>query len=212
MEYSVERQQLGSTSLIISLLKVLAVLAIIYNIFRNRERTAITIVSASMIIIWACIVHTFYSGYGGLAMVLLGIIVGALCSARHYRSGRIKLEDFITSIAIGGLTGPVGAFLLFMIVFLLNAVEHVMHAGTTRILERHAASLADSSMIYHMEEYKSPLTKIGAGIAARSGRSASSQTEKSGTFIDFDFGNLTFPWSAKVALATLTVMFIGTLV
>ena len=198
--------------MIISLLRVLAVLAVLYNIFMNRKRTRVTIVSASMIIIWACVAHAFHSGYGGLATVFLGIIVGALCSVSHYRTGRITLEDFITSIAIGGLTGPAGAFLLFMIVFLLNVAEHIMHAGTTRILERYAASLVNSSMFYPMEEYKSPLTKIGSGIAAISGRTSTDPIEASGTFTGFSIENLTFPWSAKVALATLSVMFIGTLV
>jgi hypothetical protein len=202
---------LGSTSLIINMLKVLAVLAVCYNIFVNRGKPIVTFATASMIIVCACITHAFNAGYAGLAMVLLGIIVGVLCTVSHYRSGRITLEEFITSIAIGGLTGPVGAFLLFMIVFLLNVAEQVMHAGTTRILERHARTLIDSSMLYPMEEYKSPLTKIGSGISARSVRSGTSPIGTTGIIPGFNIENPTLPWSAKVALATLSVMFIGTL-
>ncbi|MCK4538324.1 MAG: hypothetical protein KAV42_05950 [Candidatus Krumholzibacteria bacterium] len=203
---------MGPTSIIISLLKVLAVLAVFYNIFMNRERTIVTIVSASMIIVWACIARVLYSGYGGLAIVLLGIIVGALCSVSRYRSGRIKLEDFITSMAVGGLTGPVGAFILFTIVFLLSVFERVMHAGTTSMLERHATSLVEPSMLYPVEEYKSPLAKIGSGIATRPGRTTTNPIEALGIPPGFSIENLTFPWSAKIALATLSVMFIGTLV
>lgn len=197
----------------IDYLNVIAIVVILIAVFREMHGrsaynfTLLTIISAS------AAVHAANSGISGIVFVAAGMAVAAICNYSGLRYSATNRRRFLISVMIGAVVGPAGAFFIFMIVLIMNLLQGFLRASTTSVRDRYATCLADGSMVPGWEEARSPVARIeakrfGSEEIDKPGRCGSTPGSESGSLCTYH----AFPWSAKIAIATLTVLLSGVFV
>ncbi|MBN1164888.1 MAG: hypothetical protein JXB45_09940 [Candidatus Krumholzibacteriota bacterium] len=196
-------------------LKILAILFVLISASGrfNRKKllnlATLTIIPLSILIYWSG------EGTAGLLFSLSGLTVASCCSLPFFWRDKITLTELLTSGAMGGIIGPFGSALVFLIMLTLYLTQQLLNAHTTLISDRFSHFDLGFGATFTTTDHKSSLTRIEAKrIMLAETRNFDVETSSLRFHdgipaTDPDSGHRTLPWGGKLALATLAILITG---
>jgi len=206
-------EELLRLSITLKLIAVLFILTVVLN--RSMNRTSRWVISC-LLLISAGMIHYFRVGYAGILFTASGAGIAYLLTLPLERINRISREDLIVSTAIGGVLGAVGYALCFLICLVLFAVQQLMKAEKSSLLDWFFTRGTRRNVNVIMQDEKSALALIEA-------KKIMSRECEACRGVDLNeigiCGNLHqhrgqwrndfLTWCEKLALAALTVLMAG---
>jgi hypothetical protein len=179
----------------------------------ERKRLYWTIVPVYIITL---ILHTICSGITGFAWCIAGGGTAFILTYGLYRMRRITESELLISLVVGTLLGPAGYAAAFAIASILLIAQHVMRAEVAPATHILFPTPSSQGCRVLCKNEKPSLAEIEAGkilneddadLMNPNGQHDRRNQEGYISEGDHDWGLL--PWRAKLALAALTVLFIG---
>ena len=206
-------EELFKLSITLKLIAVLFILTVVLN--RSMNRASRWVISCLMLIS-AGTIHYYRVGYTGLLFTATGAAIAYLLTLPLERINRISREDLIVSTAIGGVLGAVGYALCFLICLVLFAVQQLIKAETSSLLDWFFTRDSRRNVNIIMQDEKSALAVIEAKkIMSRECEACRNMDmNEIGTCGDShmhwgQWKNEFLTWREKLALAALTVLMAG---
>ena len=199
-----------------STLKILAVLLVLASAserFRLKKGAAVItflLIPAPIIIYW------YSEGINGMLFSIYGLSVAFLCGFPFLLSKKVTFAELSISLTVGGIVGPLGSLLIFLIVFTIYIVQYILGSDTTTVNDHLLNHTFNFDTVFSAEDKKSPLARIEAKkiLLAEcrnySGMGSAAINLNNGIpSIHYFIKHQTLTWGAKLALATLSILITG---
>ena len=197
---------------VLNVLTSIFIMTVLYGI--GRYRFQIIIALAALVI--ALAVFGIADGTDGLIYSLAGAGAALFLMIPLLLLGYVSRNDVIVSVALGGALGAVQYVIAFCIATAFLSIQRMFRIGArSRAAEAVTEASPDGAELVALDE-KSALVEIEAmrilrmdgkdvaGALCAAGNPEGASSGEAGTY-----GSL-LPWSAKLAVATLVVLMIGT--
>jgi hypothetical protein len=207
---------MGTGDLMTTTIKLTAAIYILLIAMRRIPKTKPAWLITAAVCMVVTSAHMYVHGLPGLFMSISGAAVSILLSIPLYRQNRISRSELIPSLAVGCILGPVGYSVAYLIAFTLFAVQYWLKAEKFIAGDRRLRTASPGGPDIIAADEKSALARIEARkiLHGDNAQNAGDDLPRD-RLEDYIYRHYphrqenTFPWGAKLAVASLVVLMMG---
>ncbi|MCK4236231.1 MAG: hypothetical protein KAX38_03865 [Candidatus Krumholzibacteria bacterium] len=199
-----------------TILKLFTVLFIVTAALDKSRDGKATWIFALALIVASAAIHHFRDGFNGFLFFISGVTAAFVLTFVLYRLKHITLTELVISCAIGGILGPAGYSIAFIIAFSLLTIQHLLKADKLPLSNRLFFNNVNGRSSSLIRDEKSALAEIEAKKILRNDDNGFERYGcpdiRPGPGSEDADGcpcREMLPWRAKMALAVIAVLMIG---
>ncbi|MBN2185816.1 MAG: hypothetical protein JW746_10880 [Candidatus Krumholzibacteriota bacterium] len=193
-----------------AILKTAAVMILLYSAFLRPSKSTPSTKVLLSVIIGVLYIYWTKAGIEGVAFSFYGILAATAGVIACHIVTRMTAGEYLTTAAIGAITGPIGMIFIILIVFTMNTIQKISGNETTETKERFIRQFAENKEAAPQidEHFGMTIAEINLLMKSDTVISAPGGSCAASDRIDASSGKI-FPWGIKLAFATLTILISG---
>ena len=161
-------------------------------------------------IIGILVIYWTKDGTAGVIFSISGILTATAGVIACHIVKRITTVEYLTTAAIGAITGPGGTIFIILIVFIMSVLQKISGNETTETKDRFFRHFAENEEIIPCTDrpFRISTAEMNWFLKMENGISNPEESDDENDMIGVSRQKI-LPWGTKLALATLAILISG---